>query len=126
MCRSKFPKVGIIDKDINFHNYVELRLNYSKITIDYYADVNAYLNNIKSKQTRCIFAGIYNHYDIQLYLPILHNDEAPHIIFMLPNDDISLAVCAMKQGAFDVLVKPATERILRNIIFYAIARHKSD
>lgn len=124
MSRCTFSKVGVIDKDINFHIYVELCLNYCEIAIDYYADLNSYLNNVNNKGTKCLLVGLYHMDDFRLYSSILKNKNGPPIIFVLTNINIPLAVRAMIDGAHDVLVKPLAEESLKKLILQTIDDHQ--
>lgn len=120
MLKSIFPRVGIINKDIKFHVYVELCLNFSNIATDYYADLNAYFDNINNRQTSCLQVGLFHITDLRLYSLLLKDENSPPIIFKLTNNDIPLAVRAMEQGAFDIIVRPIKEESLKRLIMNAI------
>jgi FixJ family two-component response regulator len=117
--KKEFTTVSVIDKDIHFVHFVEMSLHHQKISVVPVRG-NQALASEDLKQSGCLLISLSYPQTLRCYQQWLNQGITCPVIILLEDDNIPLAVSALKQGAFDVLVKPIHEHQLRTVVQRAL------
>ena len=120
-------KVCIIDDDEAIRESLRLLLFADGLASTTFDSADAFLEEGKCLDFDCMLLDVRMPGTDGLELfQILNQQQMPYpVIFITGHGDITLAVSAIKQGAYDFLTKPFREGELINRIHAAIEHHKS-
>jgi FixJ family two-component response regulator len=109
------PVVHVIDDDDSFRRSMLRILHASGYAAVGYCCAGEFLLALHGEAAGCILLDITmpGPSGIDLLRGLVQRGSAPPILFVTARDDVMTSVDAMKQGAFDYIVKPASaERLL--------------
>lgn len=109
------PVVHVIDDDDSFRRSMLRILHASGYAAVGYGCAGEFLLALHGEAAGCILLDISmpGPSGIDLLHGLMQRGSAPPILFVTARDDVMTSVDAMKQGAFDYIVKPAgAERVL--------------
>lgn len=109
------PVVHVIDDDDSFRRSMLRILHASGYTAVGYGCAGEFLLALHGEAAGCILLDISmpGPSGIDLLHGLMQRGSTPPVLFVTARDDVMTSVDAMKQGAFDYIVKPASaERVL--------------
>ena len=118
--KSTLPKVWVIDRNVKFYISLEMNQTYRNMDIEYYSNGQALLHKTIANQVGCFLINLYNMDGLSHYCQLLEHRINQPAIFLLEDDNIPLAVQLVRQGAYDVLVKPIPIKYLSEVVQQAI------
>ena len=116
------PAVHVIDDDDSFRTSMLRILRISGHRVIGYRCAGEFLLRLNGEAAGCILLDITmpGPSGIDLLRALQQRGSAPPIIFVTARDDVMTSVDAMKQGAFDYIVKPANADRLLGIVEHAL------
>lgn len=118
----KNATVFIIDDDEALCEALSYLINSININVETYLNGNEFINKYDPHRYGCILADIrmpeISGLELQKQLKSLSN-HLP-IIFMTGYGDVTIAVQAMREGAFDFIIKPFNNQLLLEVLQKAI------
>ena len=114
--------ISIVEDDAASRNALKLFLSAQKYRIGAFATAEAWLEQMPASSTDCLLLNMQlpgiNGIDL---LRQLYQQGGPPVIVFTGNEDVRLAVEAMKLGALDFLVQPLNNRQLLKTIRAALS-----
>jgi len=119
---SVVPAVHVIDDDDSFRTAMLRILRIGGHQAIGYRCAGEFLLRMHGEVAGCILLDITmpGPSGIDLLRALQERGSAPPIIFVTARDDIMTSVDAMKQGAFDYIVKPANAERLLGVVQHAL------
>lgn len=116
------PAVHVIDDDDSFRSSILRILRICGHRVVGYRCAGEFLLRMHGEAAGCILLDITmpGPSGIDLLRALQQRGSAPPIIFVTARDDIMTSVDAMKQGAFDYIVKPANADRLCGVVDHAL------
>lgn len=120
--------VHVIDDDASFRTAVECRLKLAGYDVETYSSAQQLLDRLPDAETPgCILLDVQmpGLSGLELQSRLIERGSTLPIVFVTGYADTSTTVRAVKAGAEDFLVKPASSEQLIDAIERAIARYES-
>jgi FixJ family two-component response regulator len=116
------PAVHVIDDDDSFRTSLLRILRIGGHRVIGYRCAGEFLLRLRGEAAGCILLDISmpGPSGIDLLRALQERGSAPPIIFVTARDDVMTSVDAMKKGAFDYIVKPASAERLLGIVEHAL------
>ena len=116
------PAVHVIDDDDSFRTSILRILRVAGHRAIGYGCAGDFLLRLRGEAAGCILLDITmpGPSGIDLLRALQQRGSAPPIVFVTARDDVMTSVEAMKQGAFDYIVKPASAERLLSVVDRAL------
>lgn len=118
--------IHIVDDEETVRRSLKWLLESVDLKVQEYSDASAFLSGADVHHLGCVLLDIRMPGMSGLSLQTELAKRAPElpVIFMTGHGDVSMAVRAMKAGAFDFFEKPYNDQLLLDTVYRAIEKHR--
>jgi FixJ family two-component response regulator len=119
------PIVFAIDDDVSVRNFIEMFAVTAGCRAEAFASAAEFLARPRALVPSCLVldVGLARANGLDMEQRLANRPEMP-IIFISGCGDVRTAVCAMKAGAVEFLMKPLADDLLLSAMHYAIERSR--
>lgn len=116
------PTVFVVDDNEVFRESVRWLIASVGLTVELYDSARALLDNVAPGRTGCVVADVRmpGISGLELQVMLVEREIALPVIIMTAHGDVTMAVRAMKQGAFDFVQKPFNDQVFLDLVQKAI------
>jgi FixJ family two-component response regulator len=120
------PMVFVADDDVSVRDSLEQLAGWAGWQVETFASASAFLARPRSSVPSCLVLdmGLPDVNGLDLQQRLADRPEMP-IIFVAGCGDVRTAVCAMKAGAVEFLIKPLADELLLGAMRHAIERSRA-
>ena len=124
------PRLGtvfVIDDDDQVRTSLARLLRSAGWEVEGFASAQAFTQRLPFEGVGCVLLDVQmpGMSGPELQKQMLAMDVSLPIVYLTGHADVPMSVTAMKNGAMDILLKPAEDEVLLNAIGAAIAKHES-
>lgn len=116
------PTVFVVDDNEVFRESVRWLIASVGLTVELYDSARALLDNVAPGRTGCVVADVRmpGISGLELQVMLVEREIALPVIIMTAHGDVTMAVRAMKQGAFEFVQKPFNDQVFLDLVQKAI------
>lgn len=117
------PTVFILDEDIQVQRILRGLMESVRLRSEFYTTTQAFMEKHDPSRPGCLIVEVRvrDMSGIELYRRLRREGDKIPVIFLTKHGDISMAVQAMREGAFHFLQKPCNDQYLLDQTHAAIA-----
>jgi len=116
------PTVFVVDDNETFRESVRWLIASVGLSVELHDSARSFLDNVGPGRTGCVVADVRMPGISGLELQVMMGERgiALPVIIMTAHGDVTMAVRAMKQGAFDFVQKPFNDQVFLDLVQMAI------
>lgn len=118
--------VHVVATDLTLHKEVCNGIRIADLHVKTYATVNELIEDYQPEISGCVILDIHNHEvsNLRQQDQLAEASVRLPVIVVTKHGSVSIAVSAMKKGAFEFLQRPLTHHVVLNTVYSAIQHHR--